>query len=810
MHNQHQNLTAALDYLEQGYSVIPVGRDKKPLIKWQEFQKRCPTANEIQDWFTKWPDANVGIVTGKISGLVVVDVDTEGPVSVELPPTRSVCTSRGCHHYYRYPDGNEELKNQAGVVTHVDIRGDGGYVIAPPSIHSSGKQYAWIDPDQPLADLPVWVTQPAQVIAATDEGVVPEGKRNDAAARQAGKIFRALNPEDWEGTGWPELQKWNQEKCRPPLDEGELRSVWDSIAKRAVSDDQKDRSGSQAQRLLALLEDEKVEFFIDDTETPFIHFRVNDHLETWPCNSGAFKRWLRITARQKLGAVPNGEILNTVIQDAEAQACMSGVVHPLSLRVARQDGVIYYDLCNKDWHAVAITAEGWQIQNHPPTVFRRFPALSPQVPPVRGGTTDELLKFINVTNQDDQLLLLVWVVSCFIPDFPHPAIIFHGAQGSGKSSATKIIHRIIDPSKTEAIAFPDTLPDLQRILSHAHVPSFDNSDGISKKISDELSRLITGGWCSKRELFTTNDDHLVHVRNPCIINGINIAATAPDLLERSIIIGLERVETQERREESKLFTAFEEVRPRIVGAIFDTIAKTLSIYPTVQIVALPRMADFAVWGEAIAQAFGYEQGTFLSTYQRNIAKQTDEVIANDSTADAVVRLLDSAPTWTGTATQLLQALQALFSEQELRGAELPKSASALSRKLNTLKTVLAEAGVQVEIEKGKARSLQLRKLPENAAPAAATSRLAENEAKNTGDISDAVVDMSPPMPSEENVANQTLAAALTVPTAFPSASDDPSKRPSTFEAAERIFSGWPQEIIDTTGDDLTITEDASE
>lgn len=140
-------LRSALVYAEKfGYSVIPVGPHKKPLVKWTEFQSRKATADEIKSWWEKWPTANVGIVTGKISGLSVIDID-EDEGHTELEPFISdtlifptvTSPSGGKHYYFQY---HEDCPTKTGVLPSVDTRGDGGYITAPPSVREDGK-YIW-------------------------------------------------------------------------------------------------------------------------------------------------------------------------------------------------------------------------------------------------------------------------------------------------------------------------------------------------------------------------------------------------------------------------------------------------------------------------------------------------------------------------------------------------------------------------------------------------------------------------------------------------------------------------------------------
>lgn len=147
MPHQSPLYAAALDLVEkQGFSVIPLRRDKTPLLAWQEFQTRRPTDGELEEWFVhRWPEANIGIVTGTLSGLVVVDADGDAGLAwmrEHLPVTGVyVRTGKGWHGYFRHPGGN--VRNRGRIAPEVDIRADGGYVVAPPSVHASGALYEW-------------------------------------------------------------------------------------------------------------------------------------------------------------------------------------------------------------------------------------------------------------------------------------------------------------------------------------------------------------------------------------------------------------------------------------------------------------------------------------------------------------------------------------------------------------------------------------------------------------------------------------------------------------------------------------------
>ena len=146
----NSTLETALEYRTKNLSIIPVRTDKKPLLKWEIFQKRKAEPEEIKSWFDRWPDANIGIVTGKVSGIDVIDVDTsEGEellaealgtdVATFNPPIAR--TPRGGKHLYVAATGE---RNKTGFIKGVDYRGEGGFVVVPPSQGANGKAYEWM------------------------------------------------------------------------------------------------------------------------------------------------------------------------------------------------------------------------------------------------------------------------------------------------------------------------------------------------------------------------------------------------------------------------------------------------------------------------------------------------------------------------------------------------------------------------------------------------------------------------------------------------------------------------------------------
>ena len=128
---------AALEYIQKNISIIPVGKNKKPLIKWQKYQTERATVEDLNSWFKSYPEMQIAIVTGAISGLIVVDIDDPKMDLSWLPTTTIIQTgSGGYHYYYAYTTA---FSNKARIRENVDIRADGGYVLAPPSWNLKGE-----------------------------------------------------------------------------------------------------------------------------------------------------------------------------------------------------------------------------------------------------------------------------------------------------------------------------------------------------------------------------------------------------------------------------------------------------------------------------------------------------------------------------------------------------------------------------------------------------------------------------------------------------------------------------------------------
>ena len=456
---------------------------------------------------------------------------------------------------------------------------------------------------------------------------------------------------------------------------------------------------NQTDTILSLFYENNAKLLIDSTGNYYASIAVNSHKEVKRLDSEDFKYWLIYLFRNKKGYTPKKESVSQAISALSANALYEIKERtPLSVRVAKTDETFWYDLSNSDYQAVKITADGWLIEDNPPELFVRLRHQIPQVLPKSNGDIYKIFDYININ--ENKTLFLCWMISCFIPDIPHPMPIFHGEKGAAKSTSCALLKKIIDPSSLGVL----TLQKAERTMAvnlqnHWFLP-FDNVSCINEETSDTLCRAITGSGIQQRKLHTNGDDYIFTFKRCIALNGINNVARRSDLLDRAILIELSRIDEDKRKENSAITKEFDKDLPLILGNIFDILSKAIKIYPNVKLSKLPRMADFSHWGYAIAQALGNLGETFLDEYKCNYNKQNIEAINSDIVATLLIAFMKEKEIWKGKVSELLKELTYLADREKIKTKtnDFPSQANLLSRKLNSLKSNLKSIGIDFKSE----------------------------------------------------------------------------------------------------------------
>lgn len=705
-------------YRSFGCSVFPViARTKKPHGPWKEFQERYLTDTEIENIFAD-DDCGIGIVTGVISGIVVVDLDS--PEAVQFAKengffdnTPRVKTAKGYHLYFAYKEGVRNFQGRADL-PNIDLRGDGGYVVAPPSIHPDGHQYCWDEgksfQDLPLAELPECIlaqtkdeTKPVEVLL---QGV-GKGERNNSLARLVGH---------WSAGGlnfekcMAEARRWNA-KNSPPLDDDEIRRTVESIYNRHQNSRRSTRPNRDAifrhVREALVLPDFLL--FHDDLAQAWVRCIINGVFVVRPLYSSDSEFLIRKLVWDGFGVSISSADVKELQDFLRTIARFEGPEYLLHYRAARHEGTLWIDLGSADWSAVRLTMAGWEVvpSKDVPPLFKRFSHMQALPVPVQGGTLEMLRPFVRVPTKAAWNLLQIWLCAAPLPDIPRPGLILYGLQGAGKSSTSKLLRGLVDPSLTALLTLPANEKEMVQLLDHHFVLALDNLQELKQWASDALCRAVTGGAFSKRKLYTDSDDVIYRFIRPFILNGINIPGASPDLLDRAIILPLGSIDPADRQAEQELAARFEEVRPYIFGAMLDALSAAMRGVASVQLDSLPRMADFARWGYVIAEHLGIGGKVFLQQYQKNALLQHVEVISSDPVAHSVLAFAKAVDTFEGTATELHQRCKEYLEEDERKDKSWPKAIHQFSRRLRRVTHSLQAMGTLVEFKRGEERTIKI-------------------------------------------------------------------------------------------------------
>ena len=476
-------------------------------------------------------------------------------------------------------------------------------------------------------------------------------------------------------------------------------AVEESTSEDKVNSKVSTEGKTQSEILLSLVREENIEMFLNENHDVFAVIPVNTHKETLSVESQEFSLWLQQIFYQATNKTIRTESLKQTISVLSAEV-MFGERNYTTLynRVGKYQNDFWYDLTNSDWETIQISKSGWSVNNDTTKLFCRYRHQTEQVKPQTDGEITEIFKYINMTKF--KTLFLCWLVSCFVPDIPHPMPIFYGEKGAAKSTTCTLLKRLIDPSALDTLQLSkDERTLIINLQQHYFLP-FDNVSTISNDVSDILCRAITGGAVQQRKLFTNGEDYIFTFKRCLSVNGINNVANRADLLDRSIMFELERVSEENRMELGEVYDNFEKVRPKLLGAIFNILSKAMEIYPHVALDKLPRMADFCRWGYAIGEAMGGYDEEFLKEYSDNQIIQNTEAINADSVAYLIVELMRFLPEWRGRISELLKKLQELAQTNGIHtnSKTLPNAPNALSRRIKAVKSNLKLVGIEYHIE----------------------------------------------------------------------------------------------------------------
>jgi len=367
--------------------------------------------------------------------------------------------------------------------------------------------------------------------------------------------------------------------------------------------------------------------------------------------------------------------------------------------IAEDESEVIYHLGDSD--IIIINENGYKRDVQKDIIFDNCPIQDKQVDPVDRSKADfnRIDKYLNISNLTDKLLLKVYLIVSLIENIPRWLLIITGPYGSSKSTLLRIIKALIDPTKTGLKNMSSKVEDLVLSLTQNYLCAFDNLSKISQEISDLLCKYITEAVYGKRMLYTDFKQALFKLFGNLVINGINLVATRPDLLSRSIVINLSPIEEDKRRTERDIWREFEKDKPYILGGMFDILSKAIKLRKSVKLTKNYRMADATKWGIAVAIAMGVSEEEFLQALDINNEEVNLQAVEENSLARTVISYMEGRASVDLEASKLLGELvtEAIKQKIDTKTVYWTKAPNLFSRELKVIQPNLEKLGISVEI-----------------------------------------------------------------------------------------------------------------
>ncbi|MFI9327759.1 ATP-binding protein [Kitasatospora sp. NPDC052868] len=454
------------------------------------------------------------------------------------------------------------------------------------------------------------------------------------------------------------------------------------------------------------------EIITDYAQAHFRYFRTadgtvyaqrNGHPVARPIRSqgttGSHRQELLVGLYKDGRGVFNGTAMKEALDLIEALALLEEV-QPVHIRVAPgHDGATWLDLGRADGLSVRIHPTGWDITvPDPREVCWRRTQLTGELPvPVKdtdGKGIDLLLRLTNFTDAQTECLAIAWLIGCLGPGVPVPAPFLTGPQGAGKSTAGRMMVRIIEGMSGDLRRAPKDEENLVAAVAAGWVTALDNLSHMTPDLSDAMCCIVTGIESVKRALFTDGDVHRSAYRRPLLLTGIDVGVIRPDLAERLLPLRLERPKV--RRTEAELWAEYAEVLPVVLGSLLD-----LTVQVRAAEVETPtdlRMADFAHLCAQLDAATGFG---VLPVYRASLNDLNDDVIEGDLLAQTVLKhaeTIEKGGAQRMTSTEWLHCLGRLHSGDDFRALPKgwPTTGKVLSDRLKRLQPTLAARGVLID------------------------------------------------------------------------------------------------------------------
>ncbi len=470
----------------------------------------------------------------------------------------------------------------------------------------------------------------------------------------------------------PQFQSSNHELAEKP-------------AKRAIPD-----------QLIDIGQEPNITYFATSDGIIYADIQEGEIRSTLAIREKSFKQYLRSTQFDRTGRSPGSDAVQQAIDTLEAIATRTAEKRDVSVRLTSHENKIFIDLADESWQAIEVDAQGWRLTHDAPVRFIRG-ACAALPMPIAGGDVDEFRELCQF-DEDTWVKILTFLIQTLAEEKGYPVLLLHGGAGSGKTTLTRSLKKLTDPSTSK---FRKNVGDIREFAIYAtrrRIVAIDNLSGLSTEQSDILCTASTGGGHSQRTLHSDSGETVFNFCNPLILNGIDSIATRGDLLNRSILITLHA--PTDRLSEREFEDRLEEMQPRVLGGLLDLLSQVLGILPSIEYSGnAERFPAFIKMGLALEQVMKWELGTFLRVIGEAREEAHETAIESSPVGQAIQDFMlsrASQESWTGTPATLLSCIKNHVEESVSRSKYFPQDATRLSKTLNRLAPDLEAIGIQIQ------------------------------------------------------------------------------------------------------------------
>lgn len=444
-----------------------------------------------------------------------------------------------------------------------------------------------------------------------------------------------------------------------------------------------------------------------------------DSNDFYPVSSKDVDAFLIDFLYHEKGIIANRDLRQMIIDGFMSFAMKASLQEP-AYRIAQHKKTIYYRLSERK--LLRISAKGVKpIEYAKGVAFWADASDRPQAQPDLSVKPRKLLPLLRKAfrvNSEYELIFAANLVAFFCPNLRTPILVLSGEKGTAKTTTSRHIMDLVAPSSVQqVVSLPSREDALIAQITNAYMTAFDNVQfPISPRFSDILCQLVTHGSYCKRSLYSTNGKAVFALRGKLIMNGIDEIAARPDFAERCNVVYLDVITSAERRCDSEIEAEFEAIKPKVLGAIINTIAAVLADTKDYSAFAKPRMAEFAQFGLKVMTAIGAEPSSFLQQYQHGIEEQ----IADAEARSPIVRVIDKLLFQkTGqhvreTPTIIATQVNRIASQSGIPLTE--QTANSITKTLKKSVSALKASGIilTLPVTRQNERWIELRKVGESA------------------------------------------------------------------------------------------------